>query len=145
MIELVDAISVRLDEIFDGEYPIHLETVEQGLEVPCFFIHQVYASDRNMLSNRKHRTHEYDIIFIPDDEGYRTIFTKVTDRLFESFDSLTLADGTVLYTFDRSIDVVDDVLHFRVLFKFDYLKENTGEQIMQDTLQNKVSVIENGN
>ena len=145
MIDLVDAVSKRLDEIFKGEYAIYLENVEQGLKVPCFFVHPIYGSDRNLLSNRKYMVQEFDIMFIPEEEGRRLAFVEVSDKLFDSFDFLKLEDGSILYTFDRRIDVTDDMLHFRITFKFDYMKEVTEDQIMQDTLHNKVSVIDNGN
>lgn len=133
MIDLIDAISKRLDEVFNGEYTIYLENVEQGLKVPCFFIQPVYSSDKNRLTGRKYRLHEFDIVFLPEEEGYMTTFATVTDRLFTSFDSVTLEDGTVLHTFDRHIDVHDKVLHFGVTFKFDYLEE-LPDETMQDSL-----------
>lgn len=140
---IIDAISKRLDEIFNGEYAIYLENVEQGLKVPCFFIHPVYSSDKNRLIGRKNRLHEFDVVFLPEDEGYISAFATVTDKLFTSFDSVTLEDGTILYTFDRRINVSDDVLHFMVTFQFDYLEELPNEDLQMSLELNGGDV--NGN
>lgn len=138
MKHLIDAISIRLDEIFDGKYAIYLETVEQGLNTPCFFIKPVRSEDENMISNRKYQYHDFDIIFIPDDENTcRSLFVEVTDKLFDSFDMLEVNDTTVP-TFERTIDVVNNVLHFGVKFKL-YGYKDVPEEEMQETMD--ISVI----
>lgn len=118
MKEIIDAISVRLDQIFGDEYTIYLEEVDQGLQTPCFFITLIDFEDKNRIADRKYRQYGFAIDFIPsDDEGHRMQFAEVTDKLFDNFDSVELADGTILYTFDRNINVIRDVLEFTVLFK----------------------------
>ena len=97
MIEIVNAISVRLDEIFGDEYTVYFEQVEQGLQTPCFFIQPLDASDKNMIDNRKYRTSGFAIVFIPTDKkGHREQFVEVADKLFDNFDSFELSDGVVL-------------------------------------------------
>lgn len=133
MIEFIDAISIRLNEIFDGKYPIHLESVEQGLVTPCFFIQPMLAMDENMISNRKQRIYRFDIIFIPEmDSAYRSLFAEVSEKLFEHFDSVEI-NGGVYPTFDRSINVVNDVLHFKVRFKF-YARTELPEEDKLETM-----------
>ena len=36
--DLMDAVTRKLDELFSGKYPIYTKNVEQGIEMPCFFI-----------------------------------------------------------------------------------------------------------
>ena len=140
MIEFIDAISKHLDEIFDGEYPVYLESVEQGLKVPCFFINPIYSSDRNMISNRKYRLYDFDIIFIPDeDKTPKDTLVKIADTLFGSFDQLEVEEGVVIPSFERRIDIVDDILHFKVVFQYYYYTEKPKEPI-QDTLEGGVIV-----
>ncbi|MBR5835895.1 MAG: hypothetical protein IKY66_06985 [Bacteroidales bacterium] len=72
------------------------------------------------------------IDFIPSDElGHRAQFAEVTDKLFDSFESLTLDDGIILPTFNRRVDVTDDVLHFIVEFKFYGRKEKPEEDALE--------------
>lgn len=119
MMDVIDSISIRLNEIFGDRYTIYLEAVEQDLQTPCFFIQPIDSMDSNMIHNRKHRVYSFVIDYIPeDDSGHRTQFTEVHNKLFDSFDSVTLANGVVLPTFERSINITDDILHFIVRFKF---------------------------
>ena len=141
MMEFFDAISIRLHEVFGDKYTIYLEAVEQNLQTPCFFIQPLNPMDANMIYNRKAREYPFVIDYIPEDAtGHRAQFAEVTEKLFDSFDFLTLADGTVLPTFDRNIDVTDDILHFIVRFKFEYLTD-LPEESMQESLE--MSVIDN--
>ena len=133
MMEVIDAISVRLDEIFGDGYTIYLEQVEQGLKTPCFFIQPIDSTDANMISNRKYRTNAFVIEYIPDDNsGHRTQFVEVSEKLFDNFDSLEIGDGVVLQTFDRSINSTDDMLQFVIRFKYYVYKEQKPEQKMED-------------
>lgn len=133
MIEFIDAISIRLNEIFEEKYPIHLESVEQGLITPCFFIQPINALDENMISNRKYRVYRFDIIFIPEtNTAYRSLFAEVSEKLFEHFDSVEI-DGGIYPTFDRSINVVNDALHFQVRFKF-YARTEVPEEDKLETM-----------
>lgn len=138
MMELIDAMSVRLDEVFDGKYAVYLEEVEQGLQTPCFFIEPIYSTDRNMISNRKYRTYDFVIHFIPDDaDGHRTQFAEVADKLFDNFDLFELSNGAVIPTFDRKINVVEDVLQFEVCFRYYTYSEKEDGPLM-DSLDMKV-------
>lgn len=141
MLDIVDAISNRLYDIFGDAYPIHLESVEQDFKPNSFFIHPVYASDKNLIHNRKYRTVEFDLVFIPEDNEPRKTMTIVSDKLFSSFDFVVLEDGTILRTFNRNIDVVNNMLHFRITFKFDYFAEIPEEELQESI---EMSVIIDG-
>lgn len=141
MMEFIDAISIRLNEVFGDGYTIYLEAVEQNLQTPCFFIQPMEGLDSNMIHNRKSREYPFVIDYIPDDEsGHRAQFAEVSDKLFESFDFIELGDGTVHPTFDRSINVTDDILHFIVRFKYEYITDIS--ESMQESME--MTVIENG-
>ena len=43
--DLMDAVTRKLDELFSGKYPIYTKNVEQGIEMPCFFIGFLKTSD----------------------------------------------------------------------------------------------------
>ena len=119
MISIIDAISIRLNETFGDDYTIYLESVEQNLQTPCFFIQPLASMGNAMIDYRVYRSHSFMIDFIPNDiTGHRAQFAEVTDKLFDSFESLILEDGTFLPAFNRRVDVTDDVLHFIVEFKF---------------------------
>ena len=139
MMDIIDAISIRLNEIFGDGYTIYLESVEQDLQTPCFFIQPIDSMDSNMIYTRKHRIMSFVVDYIPEDDGkHRYQFTEVHDKLFDSFDSVTLPNGVELSTFDRSINITDDILHFIVRFKV-YGYRDVPEEEMQETMD--ISVI----
>ena len=132
MKEIIDGISIRLNEIFGDEYDIYLEEVDQDLQTPCFFITLVDFEDKNMISDRKFRQYAFTIVYIPSDiSGHRMQFAEVADKLFDNFDSIELADGSLIYTFDRVINIVGDVLEFTVLFKLYKQYENEAEEVQE--------------
>lgn len=134
MMSIIDAISIRLNEVFGDEYTIYLESVEQDLQTPCFFIQPIDSMGSDMIYNRVSRSHIFMIDYLPnDDNGHRSQFAEITDKLFDSFESLTLGDGTRLPTFNRTVNVTDDVLHFSIQFKF-YGYKDLSEEDVQETL-----------
>lgn len=142
MMEIIDAISVRLNEVFGEDYTIYLEQVEQGLQTPCFFIQPIESTDKNMISIRKYRTNTFVITFIPSGTGsQREQLVQVANRLLDHFDSFDLGNGVVLPTFDRSIDVADGTLNFILAFKY-YKYKNGNSDDMQESLD--MSVMNNG-
>ena len=97
-----------------------------------------FFEDRNRISNRKYRQYAFGIDFIPsDDRGHREQFAEVTDKLFDNFDSIELADGSIVYTFDRAINIVGDVLEFDVIFKL-YKHYEPKEEPVQERLEMSV-------
>ena len=135
MMELIDAISIRLNEVFGDRYTIYLEAVEQNLQRPCFFIQPSDDTDKNMIANRKYRTDAFLIQFIPEGkDAHRAQFAEVKDKLFDSFDSLELEDGTILPTYDRTIDIGDDMLQFIIRFKY-YAYTNKPSEPAMETLE----------
>lgn len=129
MKSIIDGISIKLDDLFG--YPIHLDEVKQGLVTPCFFIKPLLSTSKDMIDNRKYRTYGFVIIFVPNDEEPITSqFPEIVDKLFDNFDSIQLSDGTILYTFDRTIEA-DEVLEFTVRFKVYLNKEKEAEPLLE--------------
>ena len=65
--DLMDAVTRKLDELFSGKYPIYTKNVEQGIEMPCFFIGFLKTSDTPLLRTRRQRTWDMRVQFIPEE------------------------------------------------------------------------------
>lgn len=131
MIDIIDAISVRLDELFGDTCTVYLEQIEQGVKTPCFFIVPVEGMDSNMIANRKYRSYLFAIQFLPDGDDYRKQFAEVSKKLFDNFDYVTVGD-IILPTFDRTISVNEDVLTFRIEFKYYHYTDRPDEDKMEN-------------
>lgn len=133
MKEIIDALSIRLDQVFGDRYSIYLESVEQDLKTPCFFIQPIDSMDENMISNRKYRTVGFVIDYLPDDNsGHRSQFTEVREKLFDNLDTLELSDGVVIPTFGRNINISDDVLHFIFQCRYYVYMDKEAEPEMEE-------------
>ena len=65
--DLMDAVTRKLDELFSGKYPIYTKNVEQGIEMPCFFVGFLKTSDAPLLRTRRQRTWDMRVQFIPEE------------------------------------------------------------------------------
>jgi len=63
--DLIDGISIKLNQVFDDDYRIYSEDVTQGLIEPCFFIVVLNPSQIQMIGSRYFRQHPFDVHYFP--------------------------------------------------------------------------------
>ena len=42
--DIIDGVSIKLNELFGEKYTIYTNNVKQGLQFPCFFIKTFYCA-----------------------------------------------------------------------------------------------------
>ena len=67
--DLIDAISVKLNQVFGNGVRIYSESVKQGLKEPCFFIAVLNPTQSPMIGARYFREHPFDIHYFPSKDG----------------------------------------------------------------------------
>ena len=115
--ELIDGISVKLNAVFGDGKNIYSEKVEQGLEVPCFFIALLAVSQTPRLKGRYLRRHSFDISYYPEATAINSEMEAVADSLFEALEYITLANGDKLRGAAMSYKIADGVLRFFVSYE----------------------------
>ena len=90
--EIVDSIAISLFQEFGEEYSIYTDTVEQGLQEPCFFIADLTTNTDNYLGSRKNNLCAFDVHYFSKLKTQRDILD-VSMRLLECLKLITSADG----------------------------------------------------
>lgn len=114
--DIINAISIRLYEVFGDGYEIYMNDVEQGLTEPCFLITVVDYSKEQLLQSRSKRLVPFDILFFPS-KGKSQCY-EVADQLMNELDMIELLNGDKMHGTDMKSEIVDNVLHFFVNYNF---------------------------
>lgn len=114
--DIMNAISIKLHEVFGDAYEINMEDVAQGLKEPCFLITLVDYSKEPLLQSRSKRLVPFDILFFPSNGSSQCY--EVADQMMNELEFITLLDGDKMYGTKMKAEVVDGVLHFFVNYNF---------------------------
>ena len=126
--DLIDGISVKLNQVFGDGVRIYSESVKQGLKEPCFFIAVLNPTQNPMIGARYFREHPFDIHYFPSKDGGNQEIQDVASKLFDALEYITLLDGDLVRGTEMHYEKVDDVLHFFVkynMFVISRLKKQT--------------------
>lgn len=125
---ITNAIKSAFDEV-----PIYIDTVEQGLTDPCFFVLPISASEGRLLSLRAYREVVFDVHYISD--AGRLKLESVASQLYLVLRQITLLDGSMLNGFDLKHEIEGDALHFFVKYKPTVLYESDSAEPSLSTLE----------
>lgn len=116
--EIINGISIRINELFGDSYKIYDYNVEQGLDNPCFFIEIVNAMETPLLMSRRFRQTHFMITYFPSDTEENGQMYDVAETLADGLRFIELEDGSILrgYEMSYSVDYSEEVLHFEVHF-----------------------------
>jgi hypothetical protein len=120
--KIIDGIAIKLNEEFGDGFAIYTESVEQGLNEPCFFIFLLPSSQDQVIGKRYFRRHSFDIHFFPSTKDKNTEVLDVVDRLNDALEYVTM-NGDLIRGTKMHHEVVDGVLHFFVEYNFHVIKE----------------------
>ena len=115
IMKMIDGISEAIYQTFGDGYHIYTESVEQGLEEPCFSILCLNPTNELFLGRRYYRTNQFMIQYFPSTMDGRGECHSVTEKLFHCLEMITVS-GDLCRGTGMSGEVVDDVLNFRVSF-----------------------------
>lgn len=117
---IMDAIAIRLHEVFGDEYKIYQNEVKQGLKEPCFLISLITTEKTPLLGMRSSRTIPFDIHYFPKNNEFECY--TVSEKLMDELEQIKTIDGDLFNGTKMHGEVIDGVLHFFVNFNFTVLK-----------------------
>lgn len=136
--ELVAAISVAVNAEFGDDYTIYGESVEQGLEEPCFFIRCINPTYCLYFDKRYFAENPFCIQYIPQDESCANEeCNAVSERLFSCLEYIG-GDECFIRGTKMHAEIVDGILNFFVNYDFFTVKKS--ELITMGELSESVSV-----
>lgn len=111
---IIESISVSLNAEFGDGYTIYTESVEQGLQEPCFFLSCINPTDRVFLGKRRFRENQFCIQYFPSGKGReKEECNAVAERLFSCLEYIAVT-GDLVRGSKMKYEVVDGALHFFV-------------------------------
>lgn len=135
---IIESISISLNAEFGDEYTTYTESVEQGLNEPCFFVFCINPTNRVFLGKRYFRENQFCIQYFPaNKKRVREECNAVAERLFSCLEYLTANGDSVRGTKMKS-EMVDGVLNFFVNYDM-FVYKAAASDAMED-LSQEVSV-----
>ena len=132
---IIEAISISLNAEFGDDYTTYTESIEQGLNKPCFFVFCIDPTNRVFFGKRYFRQNQFCIQFFPADESRANEdCNAVAERLFSCLEYITDTGDLVRGT-KMKYEVVDGVLNFFVnydLFVYKVAAYDAMEEISEN-------------
>ena len=122
---IIDSIATAIHEEF-GEVDIYTDSVEQGLEYPCFFVFCVAPTINLDFGRRYERTNKFVIQYMSDNlvEKY-----DVMERLFNVLEVIDV-DGEPFRGKDIGASFEDDILNFTLNYDM-FVYKNVEKTFME--------------
>lgn len=128
--EIVDALTGKLAELFP-ECPVHTDTVEQGLEEPCFIVNMLEPSEERVMGQRYFRKTGFCVQYLPGKAAQVSReLNRVAEILMEGLEYITQEDGKLLRGSGRSFRTVEGMLLFNVSYNMYVLREREKAETM---------------
>lgn len=129
--EIVDSIAIALFNEFGEGYSIYTDTVEQGLQEPCFFIADLTTITDQYLGSRKNNLCTFDVHYFSKLRTQRDILD-VSMRLLECLKLITSAAGNRFLGTGMHTEKEDGVLHCFVNYNFVTCRYTEMDNAMSD-------------
>lgn len=125
---IITGISQKLDAEFNG-IDIYIDQIKQGLVAPCFFIMLLKPEESQVMGNRYHREHSFDIHYFPKLDSTSELYA-TSDRLMDVLEYIEF-DGGLLRGTKRHSEIIDGILHFFINYNFHIIKEKANNPYME--------------
>ena len=129
---IIDGISIKLNQVFGDSYGIHSEDITQGLQEPCFFIAAMNTTQTTMIGKRSFRQQQFDIHYFPSVTDNNAELQGIASDLYQAMMWITLLNGDVVRGTSMNHQVVDGVLHFFVQYNMFVNAVEVPEEAMGD-------------
>jgi len=117
---VLDAITVVLDEL-SPDSSIYIDKVEQGLNDGDFLVRLINTDYLKRGTGELNRVvSSFDIIYFPKNGNKDCIC--MGDKLSELLSVIKLSTGDTIRAVEKSFEIVDSILHFRVSHNYSTIK-----------------------
>lgn len=136
--DIVNAIAIKLNQVFGDTYEIYTEEIEQGFKEPCFFIGFLSAEEAQVFGRRYHDGHLFDIHYFPR-EGNTEIFGMM-NTLKDALEYVMTIEGDLLRGTNINLEIVNGVLHTFVNYNFHIYKPKTVPQEAMEGFEHQAQI-----
>lgn len=136
--EIIDGISEAIYEEFGDGYNIYTESVEQGLEEPCFSITVVQPTNSLFRGKRYHRENTFCIYYFADTSDTTAESMAVIDRLYDCLEYITVDGDLTMGTGMRAEKAELDTWAFFVNYDMFMIKTDETDNMEELQLEEEV-------
>ncbi|MEA4831573.1 MAG: hypothetical protein VB118_03030 [Oscillospiraceae bacterium] len=111
--EIIDAVSIKINETFGDDKEIYTEIKKQDLKEPCFFISCINPINTQVLGKRYFRNNLFCIQYFPSSKEPKSECNQVLEALFLAMECITVESDLVRGTKMHG-ETVDGILNFFV-------------------------------
>lgn len=119
--KIIDAICIAVDKEFNttpGSYEIYTESIEQGLQEPCFSVFCLNPTNELFRNNKYFRNNKFCIQYFPSTDEPKAECNSVLERLYDCLELITVVENETTNSKTRGSrmngEIVDGVLNFFV-------------------------------
>lgn len=132
---IIESISISLYTEFGDDYTIYTESIEQGLQEPCFFVFCINPTNQLFLGKRYFRENGFCLQYFPKDENQaKQEGNAVAERLYSCLEYISVS-GKLLRGTKMKYQIVDGVLNFFVNYDF-FIYKTVDLNIMEKLSKN---------
>jgi hypothetical protein len=131
--KIIDGISIAINSCFGDEYEIYTESVEQGLQEPCFSIVCLNPTIEQFLGSRYFRQNQFCIHYFPSSKDKRAECYSVMEKLSNALEIIE-ANGETTRGTQMHGEFVDDMLHFFVNYDMFVYKQEEPASPMETAI-----------
>lgn len=138
---IIETISITLDaEFTDKKCEIHMESIEQDLKEPCFFIKCLNPTTELFLGKRYFRRNQFVIQYFPESvTDLQRECNEVAEKMIWCLEYITpVGDDKPIMGTKMNYEVIDGVLNFFVNYDCFVYKVEQNEPM--ETLERNTSV-----
>lgn len=124
--------------------PIHIDTIEQDLEEPCFLITSLNKTESHVVMDRYERQYPYMIQYFPRSPDCNAECDDVSDKLFDILEYVRYQD--ILYrAHSMGGETQNGILNFTVTYKPMVIKKrksDTEKEAFMEMLEQNMEIKE---
>lgn len=126
--EIIDGLSLWLNNLFGDEYEIYDTNVEQGLKEPCFLITAHNITSDRFLNRRERRVVPITIqFFAVKDNNEKLGLRNTADKIMDNIHIIELGSGCSVLVNSKEYNITDDILNINLTFGVMMNVENQNE------------------
>ena len=122
--KIIDAISISLNSAFGDGYEIYTESIEQGLQEPCFSVFCLNPTNNLFRNNKYFRNNQFCIQYFPSTDEPKAECNTVLEKLFDCMELITV-NGDLTRGSRMNGEVVDGVLNFFINYNMGTSKNSS--------------------
>ena len=109
---IIDGISLALSDAFP-DYKVYIDSIEQGLETPCFQILPQAALIAPCGSDKlRSRVNPFDILYFPEDRNDRKDMMVVGELMHGALSCIAVNGDEMIRATEIEFSIQDGILHF---------------------------------